>query len=90
MKMLEAQNQHRDTGTAGGMADEAYAFYKRLASLLSDKWNKDYAAMMGWIRCWLLFILSLALRYTVLERFSVICWLCLAVLCWRLLWSLSR
>ena len=57
MKMLEARNQHRDTGTAGGMADEAYSFYKRLASLLSDKWNKNYAAVMGWIRCYLSFSL---------------------------------
>ena len=41
----------------GGMADEAYAFYKCLASLLSDKWNENCAAVMGWIRCCLSFSL---------------------------------
>ena len=46
------------------MADEAYAFYKRLASLLSDKWNENnYAAVMGWIRCCLsLSLLRSAIR----------------------------
>ena len=40
----------------GGMADEAHAFYKYLASLLLDKWNENYAAV-GWIRCCLSFSL---------------------------------
>jgi len=31
----------------GGMADEACAFYNRLASLLCDKWSETYAAVMG-------------------------------------------
>ena len=39
----------------GGMADKAHVFYKHLASLLSDKWNEKYAAVMGWIRCCLSF-----------------------------------
>ena len=47
----------RNIGTASGMVDEAYAFYKRLASLLSDKWNENYATVMGWIRCCLSFSL---------------------------------
>ena len=41
----------------GGMANEATVFYKRLASLLSDKWDSNYAAVMGWIRCYLPFSL---------------------------------
>ena len=41
----------------GGMAEAAYAFYKCLASLLSDKWSDHYAAVMGWIRCCLSFSL---------------------------------
>ena len=32
----------------GGMANKAYASYKRLASLLSDMWNEHYAAVMGY------------------------------------------
>ena len=36
----------------GGMANEATVFYKRLASaLLSDKWDTNYAAVMGWVQC---------------------------------------
>ena len=46
----------------GGMANEATVFYKRLASLLSDKWVTNYAAVMGWVRCCLSFSL---LRYTI-------------------------
>ena len=41
----------------GGMSDEAYAFYKHLASLLSDKWAEQYSAVMGWLRCCLSFLL---------------------------------
>ena len=41
----------------GGMSDEAYAFYKHLASLLSDKWAEQYSAVMGWLRCCLSFSL---------------------------------
>ena len=40
-----------------GMANKATMFYKRLASLLSDKWESNYAAVMGWIRCCLSFSL---------------------------------
>ena len=39
------------------MADEAHVFYKCLASLLFDKWNEKYAAVMGWIRFCLSFSL---------------------------------
>jgi len=41
----------------GGMTDQAIVFYKRLASLLSEKKNEHYAIMMGWIRCCLSFSL---------------------------------
>ena len=41
----------------GGMSDEAYAFYKHLASLLSDKWTEQYSVVMGWLRCCLSFSL---------------------------------
>ena len=47
----------------GGMSDEAYAFYKHLASLLSDKWTEQYSAVMGWLRC----CLSFSLQSDVLE-----------------------
>ena len=41
----------------GGMGHEASTFYKRLASLLSDKWKEHYAVVLGWIRCCLSFCL---------------------------------
>ena len=31
---------------SGGMGHEASVFYKRLASLLSDKWNDPYATVL--------------------------------------------
>ena len=41
----------------GGMGHEANIFYKRLASLLCEKWKDPYAAVLGWIRCRLSFCL---------------------------------
>ena len=37
--------------TGGGMAAEATVFFKRLASLLSEKRNETYLCVMGWLRC---------------------------------------
>ena len=37
--------------TGGGMAAEATVFFKRLASLLSEKRNETYSCVMGWLRC---------------------------------------
>ena len=34
----------------GGTAKEATVFYKRLASLLSDKWQHPYSITLNWIR----------------------------------------
>jgi len=34
----------------GGMAHEATIFYKRLSSLLSEKWKEPYALVLGWVR----------------------------------------
>ena len=41
----------------GGMAKEAAVFYKRLASLLSERWEQPYSMMMGWLWCTLGFSL---------------------------------
>ena len=41
----------------GGMGHEAIMFYKRLASLLSEKWKEPYASVLGWVRCRLSFCL---------------------------------
>ena len=35
----------------GGMGKAATVTYRRLASLLSDKWNSSYSVTMGWLRC---------------------------------------
>ena len=45
----------------GGMDHEATTFYKRLASLLSNKWKEHYAVVLGWIRCRLSFVYSVLL-----------------------------
>ena len=41
----------------GGMGIAAEIFYKRLASLISEKNDQDYATTMGWIRCCISFSL---------------------------------
>lgn len=43
--------------TGGGMAPEATVFFKRLASLISEKRNEPYSSVIGWIRCVVSFIL---------------------------------
>ena len=43
--------------TSGGMGRAATTFYKRLASMLSDKHEISYSRMMAWIRCRLSFAL---------------------------------
>ena len=40
-----------------GFAKEATNFYKRLASLLSEKWDHSYNQTMNWLRCTLSFAL---------------------------------
>ena len=35
----------------GGLANEATTFYKRLASLLSSKWDHSYSSTLCWLRC---------------------------------------
>ena len=41
----------------GGMANEATAFYKRLASCLAMKWDCPYSSTMSWLHCHLTFSL---------------------------------
>ena len=43
--------------SSGGMGRSATVTYRRLASLLSDKWNSSYPVIMGWLRCSLSFSL---------------------------------
>ena len=42
---------------SGGFAKEATHFYKRLASLLAEKWDHSYNHTMNWLRCTLSFAL---------------------------------
>ena len=35
----------------GGLGPAASAFYKRLASQLSEKWKQSYSSTIGWLRC---------------------------------------
>ena len=39
----------------GGLGNTAKVCYKRLASLLSSKWDQPYSSTITWIRCSLLF-----------------------------------
>ena len=41
----------------GGMAKEASAFYKRLASCLATKWKQHYSAVLFWLRARITFSL---------------------------------
>lgn len=41
----------------GGMGVEATTFYKRLASLLAEKWDSSYSMTLSWLRCRLSFSL---------------------------------
>ncbi|XP_064406363.1 scavenger receptor cysteine-rich type 1 protein M130-like isoform X2 [Halichondria panicea] len=41
----------------GGLAREATTFYKRLASMLSSKWDQSYSSTLSWLRCRLTFSL---------------------------------
>ena len=43
--------------SSGGMGKAATVTYRRLASLLSNKWNSSYSVIMGWLRCSLSFFL---------------------------------
>ena len=43
--------------TTGGMGRDATTFYKRLASLLSYKWDTPYSNTLNWLRCRLSFSL---------------------------------
>ena len=41
----------------GGMGKAATVMYRRLANLLSVKWNSSYSLIMGWLQCSLSFSL---------------------------------
>ncbi len=41
----------------GGLAPATGVFYKRLASMLAEKWNQPYSSTMGWLCCRLSFSL---------------------------------
>ena len=41
----------------GGLAREATTFYKRLASMLTSKWDHTYSSTLCWLRCRLAFSL---------------------------------
>ena len=41
----------------GGFGSEAKVFYKRLASLLAEKWDQQYSSTARWLRCRLSFSL---------------------------------
>ena len=41
----------------GSMGNEATTFFKRLASVLADKWDPHYSSALGWLRCRLSFSL---------------------------------
>ena len=41
----------------GGMGREATCFYKRLASMLAQKWDHPYCTTLWWLRCRLTFSL---------------------------------
>ena len=36
---------------SGGLAKGATIFYKRLATMLAEKWDQPYSTTIGWLRC---------------------------------------
>ena len=42
---------------SGGFASEATTFYRRLASMLANKWDKPYSQTLNWLRCTISFAL---------------------------------
>ena len=47
----------------GGMGQAVAVAYKRMASLLAEKWGQPYCRTMGWLRCALSFsLIRLALQ----------------------------
>ena len=49
--------------STGGMGQEATIFYKRLASMLSEKWDQHLSITMGWLRS----ILSFSLLHSAVQ-----------------------
>ena len=50
--------------STGGMARKSTVFNKRLASLLSERWEQPYSVTMGWLWCTLCFcLLPSAIQY---------------------------
>ncbi len=43
--------------TTGGIAKEANIFYKKLASMVANKWEHSYSSTLQWLRCRLSFSL---------------------------------
>ena len=58
--------------TTGGMGKAAATFYKRLASMLSEKRDAPYSETLRWIRCRLGFALATVLHH-VHQRSQIIC-----------------
>ena len=56
------------------MAYEASTFYKHLASLLSERWTNQYAAFLGWICCYLSFLI-ITFSYPMFKGFSFCSWM---------------
>ena len=55
------------TFTTGGMGRAATTFYKRLASMLSEKRDLPYSKIIGWIHC----ILSFTLLRASIQNMSI-------------------
>ncbi len=53
---------------SGGLAKGATIFYKRLATMLAEKWDQPYSTTIGWLRCTISFSLLLYNVYAVHVR----------------------
>ncbi len=50
---------------SGGLAKGATIFYKRLATMLAEKWDQPYSTTIGWLRCITSPSVCYGLRYNV-------------------------
>ena len=62
----------------GGLATGASTFYKRLASLLAEKWEQPYSITISWLRCTQSFSRSTSTTvcYSMHPRCALTLWAC--------------
>ena len=56
-RIREVEHASFTPSASGGMAKQSTTFYKRLASLLAEKWDQHYSTALYWLHCQISFSL---------------------------------